>query len=94
LHIPSSVSVIRFAQQSIPGRPQVACCDTIFHAGMPEVAHVLLISKALQSEISNVAASIAYHANRPCASSGMIARTGSSSRIDQWRQIDRRSPIF
>jgi acetate kinase len=50
LHIPSAVSVIRFAQEHFPGVPQVACFDTTFHAGLPAVARVLPISKALQSE--------------------------------------------
>ena len=50
LHTPSALSVIRFAQQHFPGLPQAACFDTTFHAEMPEVARVLPIPKALQSE--------------------------------------------
>ena len=41
LHIPSALSVIRFAQEHFPGVPQAACFDTTFHAKMPERAHVL-----------------------------------------------------
>ena len=50
LHIPSALSVIRFAQEHFPGCPQVACFDTTFHAELPEVARVLPISKELQLE--------------------------------------------
>src|ERR1700685_1336892 len=50
LHIPSALSVIRFAQEHFPGLPQAACFDATFHAELPEVARVLPISKELQSE--------------------------------------------
>jgi acetate kinase len=50
LHIPSALSVIRFAQEHFSGLPQVACFDTTFHTNLPEVARVLPISKELQSE--------------------------------------------
>src|SRR5580700_8354662 len=50
LHIPSALSVIRFAQEHFPGLPQAACFDTTFHAGLPAVARVLPIAKELQSE--------------------------------------------
>jgi acetate kinase len=50
LHIPSALSVIRFARDHFPGLPQVACFDTTFHAELPEVARVLPIAKELQSE--------------------------------------------
>ncbi|MBI2749176.1 MAG: acetate/propionate family kinase [Burkholderiales bacterium] len=49
LHTPAALSVIRFAQQHVPGIPQVACFDTSFHAGLPEVARVLPIARELQS---------------------------------------------
>jgi acetate kinase len=42
--------VIRFAQENFPGIPQAACFDTTFHAGLPDVARVLPIPKALQAE--------------------------------------------
>ena len=50
LHIPSALSVIRFAQEHFRGLPQAACFDTTFHADLPEVARVLPILKELQSE--------------------------------------------
>jgi acetate kinase len=50
LHIPSALSVIRFAQEKFSGLPQVACFDTTFHAELAEVARVLPISKELQLE--------------------------------------------
>jgi acetate kinase len=50
LHIPSALSVIRFAQEHFRGLPQAACFDTTFHAGLPAVARVLPVAKELQSE--------------------------------------------
>ncbi len=50
LHIPSALSVIRFAQEHFPGLPQVACFDTTFHAELAAVARVLPISKVFQLE--------------------------------------------
>ena len=50
LHIPSALSVIRFAQEHFLGLPQVACFDTTFHAELAAVARVLPISKELQLE--------------------------------------------
>jgi acetate kinase len=50
LHIPSALSVIRFAQEHFRGLPQAACFDTAFHGGLPEVARVLPVAKELQSE--------------------------------------------
>jgi acetate kinase len=50
LHTPAALSLIRFARQHFPGIPQVACFDTSFHAGLPEVARVLPIARVLQSE--------------------------------------------
>lgn len=49
LHIPSALSVIRFAREHFPAR-QAACFDTAFHADLAEVARVLPIPKELQSE--------------------------------------------
>jgi acetate kinase len=50
LHTPSALSVIRFAQEHFPGAQQVACFDTAFHAGMPDVARVLPIPQELRQE--------------------------------------------
>jgi acetate kinase len=49
LHTPAAISVIRFAQEHFPGLPQVACFDTTFHAGMPDLARVLPVPRELQS---------------------------------------------
>ncbi|HEX4112624.1 MAG TPA: acetate/propionate family kinase [Stellaceae bacterium] len=50
LHVPAALSVIRFAREHFPGLPQVACFDTAFHAGLPDVARVLPIARELQAE--------------------------------------------
>lgn len=50
LHVPLALKVIRFAQQHFPGVLQVACFDTVFHAGLPDVARVLPLPKALRAE--------------------------------------------
>jgi acetate kinase len=50
LHIPPALSVIHFAQEHFPELPQVACFDTTFHAGMPDVARVLPIPREWQSQ--------------------------------------------
>ncbi|KTT68292.1 acetate/propionate family kinase [Sphingomonas sanguinis] len=41
LHGPASLALIRMAQARYPGVPQVACFDTAFHAGIPDVARTL-----------------------------------------------------
>ncbi len=48
LHNPSSLAVLRSAQEYFPGLPQVACFDTAFHREMPDVARVFPIAKVLQ----------------------------------------------
>jgi acetate kinase len=50
LHNPPALSAIRIAQEHFPQLPQVACFDTAFHAGMPDVARTLPIPLALRSE--------------------------------------------
>jgi len=49
LHNPPALSVIRFAQEHFPQLPQVACFDTAFHAGMPDVARTLPLPQELRS---------------------------------------------
>ncbi len=49
LHMPAALSFIRFAQAQFPGLTQVACFDTAFHAGMPDVARVLPVPQELRS---------------------------------------------
>jgi acetate kinase len=50
LHIPSALSLIRFATEHFPRVLQVACFDTTFHNELADVARVLPISKELQAE--------------------------------------------
>ena len=50
LHIPSALSVIRFAREHFPATTQTACFDTAFHNDLAEVARVLPIPRGLQSE--------------------------------------------
>jgi acetate kinase len=50
LHNPPALSLLRFAQKHFPNLPHVACFDTTFHAGLPDVARVLPIAKELQAE--------------------------------------------
>jgi acetate kinase len=50
LHNPPALSVIRFAQEHFPQLPQVACFDTAFHAGMPDVARTLPLPLKLRSD--------------------------------------------
>ena len=50
LHTPATLALIRFAQAHFPGTPQVACFDTQFHTGLPDVARVLPIARELLSE--------------------------------------------
>ena len=50
LHSPAALSVIALARRHFPGLPQVACFDTTFHMTMPDVARVLPIPRALQTE--------------------------------------------
>ncbi len=50
LHTPPALSVIRFARQHFSTLPQVACFDTSFHAGLPDLARVLPIARELRSE--------------------------------------------
>ena len=38
LHVPPALAGVRWARRRFPGLPQVACLDTAFHAGMPDVA--------------------------------------------------------
>jgi acetate kinase len=49
LHGPASLALIRVAGARYPGLPQVACFDTAFHAGMPDVASTLPIPRAYRA---------------------------------------------
>lgn len=50
LHMPAALAAIRRAQSIFPGVPQVACLDTAFHDGLPDVSRVLPLSRALEAE--------------------------------------------
>ena len=50
LHAPAALALIRLAMLQFPGVPQVACFDTQFHVGLPDVARVLPIASELRSE--------------------------------------------
>jgi acetate kinase len=50
LHAPAALALVRFAQTHFPDVPQVACFDTQFHAGLPDVARVLPIARELLSD--------------------------------------------
>ena len=77
LHIPSALSVIRFAQEHFLGLPQAACFDTTFHAELPVVARVLPIAKELQSEGIQRYGFAAFLANRSCINLPTICRAAS-----------------
>ncbi|HEY6349711.1 MAG TPA: acetate/propionate family kinase [Candidatus Angelobacter sp.] len=47
LHLPSQVAVIHAIARHYPDLPQVACFDTAFHAGMPELARRLPLPRSL-----------------------------------------------
>jgi acetate kinase len=46
LHLPSQIGTIRRVAEHWPGLLQVACFDTAFHRGMPEVARRFPLSRA------------------------------------------------
>jgi acetate kinase len=49
LHQPHNLSAIRALLRAAPGLPQVACFDTAFHRGMPEVAQAFALPAELTS---------------------------------------------
>jgi acetate kinase len=50
LHAPAALSLIQAAQARYPDIPQIACFDTGFHAGLPDVAAILPVPKALRAD--------------------------------------------
>lgn len=48
LHMPAALALIHAARGHFPDVPQMACFDTGFHAGLPDVARVLPIARELQ----------------------------------------------
>ena len=68
LHIPSALSVIRFAREHFPAATQAACFDTAFHAELAEVARVLPIPRELCNRKGYSATGfMVCLANRSCA---------------------------
>ncbi|MDI1252509.1 acetate/propionate family kinase [Thermomonas sp.] len=49
LHLPPALALVRAAQARFTGIAQVACLDTAFHAGMPDVARTLPIPSELRA---------------------------------------------
>jgi acetate kinase len=50
LHDAGALDVIALARAAFPSAVQIACFDTAFHAGMPDVARVLPLPRALLAE--------------------------------------------
>jgi len=50
LHLPAAISGIEATRKRYPALPQVACFDTAFHAGMPEVARRLPLPSRFDEE--------------------------------------------
>ena len=91
LHIPAALSVIRFARQHFPRVPQVACFDTAFHAGMPDVARTLPIPLELRLDGIFRYGFHGLSCEFGCAPTwGRCAGSTDSCASRQWRQSDRR----
>jgi len=50
LHVPAALALLRSAASRYPRAAQIACFDTAFHAGMPDVARTLPIPRALRQD--------------------------------------------
>ena len=46
LHVPAALTLLATATARYPGRAQIACFDTVFHAGMPDIARTLPIPRS------------------------------------------------
>jgi acetate kinase len=49
LHTPPALEVVKLAQAHFAAQPHIACLDTAFHHGLPDVARRLPIAAALQA---------------------------------------------
>jgi acetate kinase len=49
LHQPHNLAAIEAAAERLPGVPQVACFDTSFHRGQPEVAQLIPLPREVRS---------------------------------------------
>ncbi len=47
LHMPFALTILRAASAQFSGLAQIACFDTAFHTGLPDVARILPLPKAL-----------------------------------------------
>jgi acetate kinase len=77
LHIPSALSVMRFAKEHFPGLPQAACFDTTFHAELPAVARSFRSRRNCNRKEFNVTDFTDFRMNRSCINSQTICRTAS-----------------
>jgi acetate kinase len=50
LHVPAALALLASASARYPGRAQIACFDTAFHADMPDVARTLPIPQSMRKE--------------------------------------------
>ena len=50
LHQPHNLAGIRSFRQAFPALPQVACFDTAFHAGLPDVARAFALPQSLTEQ--------------------------------------------
>jgi acetate kinase len=48
LHQPHNLEPIRIVRRRLPGLPQVACFDTAFHRGQPEIAQMFAIPREMR----------------------------------------------
>jgi acetate kinase len=48
LHLPSSLAVLKAAQEKLPGIPQAICLDTAFHRNMPEVSRTYALPEKIR----------------------------------------------
>ena len=49
LHVPPALALVRAAQAHFPSTAHVACLDTAFHAGMPDMARTLPLPRELRA---------------------------------------------
>jgi acetate kinase len=49
LHLPSSLAVLKAAQEKLPGVPQAICLDTAFHRHMPEVSRTYALPEKIRN---------------------------------------------
>ena len=50
LHVPAALSLIRYAADHFRGVPHVACFDTAFHAGLPDVSRIFALPRELRAD--------------------------------------------